>query len=125
MIRTDGISHLQLTVRDLERSIHFYAELLGMTEIRRGKTAAMLRTPGSREVFTLNANPEHTVNAGEMGGVAHFGFRMREKADMALVLEDVARAGGRPIDHGSRGDEVYAFFHDPDGYEVELWWGPE
>ena len=124
MIRTDGITHIQLAVRDLDRSIRFYTELLGMTEIRRGSSAVMLRTPGSREVFTLNANPEHVDHAGQMGGVAHFGFRMHESADMAAVLEAVSRAGGRPLTHGKRGDEVYAFFNDPDGYELELWWGP-
>ena len=56
MIRTEGITHIQLTVVDLERSVRFYTELLGMIEIRRSASAVMLRTPGSREVFTLNAN---------------------------------------------------------------------
>lgn len=124
MIQTDGLTHIQITVRDLERSIRFYTQLLGMTELRRGKHSAMLRTPGSREIFTINANPEQAEHAGKTGGVAHFGFRMRERADMAEVLEQVSRAGGSPQNHGTRGEEVYAFFNDPDGYELELWWGP-
>jgi catechol-2,3-dioxygenase len=126
MVRTDGLTHIQLTVRDRERSAAFYKQLLGMTEVRRGKTAVMLRTPGSRELFTINQPATGTERAGQMGGIAHFGFRMREPMEPAALALEITRAGGTPLEHGKRGgDEVYATCHDPDGYEVELFWAPE
>ena len=124
MFQTHGLSHIQLTVRDVERSARFYKGLLGMEEIRRFDDCVMLRTPGSHEVFTINARAEASTSAGEMGGIAHFGFRLREPLEMTTVLEEAARLGGKPGDHGGRREKgrLYAYVTDPDGYEVELFW---
>lgn len=123
-----GLSHIQLTVKDLKRAEHFYREFLGMQEIMRlSDDCIMLQTPGSHEVFTLNADPEHTNDAGKMGGIAHFGFRLREAIEMTEVLSKAEKAGGKPIDHGRRGKdkrEAWAFLTDPDGYEIEVFWMP-
>jgi catechol 2,3-dioxygenase-like lactoylglutathione lyase family enzyme len=128
MIQSYGLSHIQLTVRDLERSISFYRGVLGMEELcRLGPNAAMLRTPSSHEVFTLNADPDGISDVGKMGGIAHFGFRLREDVDMAVVKDQVARAGGTFLETGKRGKdkkESYLFVRDPDGYEVEFFWMP-
>lgn len=94
---------------------------------RFGSNAVMLQTPGSNEIFTLNCNSEGTDGLGKMGGIAHFGFRLREAIEMTEVLDAVARAGGTPVDHGKRGkdkEELYAFATDPDGYEIEFFWAP-
>lgn len=128
MIRTFGLSHIQLTVKDLEKSMNFYQQVLGMNELFRfGTTAVMLQTPGSNEVFTLNANPELMQSAGTMGGIAHFGFRLSEQVDMEQLLNEVKLAGGSPGNHGKRGkdkEESYATAYDPDGYELEFFWAP-
>jgi lactoylglutathione lyase len=128
VIETFGLSHIQLTVSNLERSLGFYQKLLGMKELfRAGAHAVMLQTPGSHEVFTLNCNPEYVDSSGKMGGIAHFGFRLKDATDMTELLEAVKRAGGTPIEHGKRGkekDELYAFATDPDGYELEFFWKP-
>ena len=129
MIQTYGLSHIQITVRDLERSARFYQELLGMQVLRRlGSSALMLRTPGGHEVFTLNGNPTHADEAGKMGGIAHFGFRLRSRTAVESIIDQTARAGGTPLEHGTRGEgaqeEVYVFARDPDGYEIEIFWAP-
>jgi catechol-2,3-dioxygenase len=84
----------------------------------------MLRTPGTQEVFTLNRDPALAPQAGQMGGVAHFGFRLRERQDLAQVLEQAVAAGGVGLKQGSRkqGAEQYAILKDPDGYEIEVFW---
>jgi len=128
MIQTFGLTHIQLTVSNLERSLNFYQQLLGMKELFRiGSNAVMLQTPGSNEVFTLNCNPESTDVSGKMGGIAHFGFRLKQATDMSELLDAVAKAGGTPVEHGERGknrEERYAFAADPDGYEIEFFWSP-
>lgn len=121
MIATYGLSHIQLTVRDLDRACRFYQGVLGMDVIRRiGTQAAMLKTPGSHEVFTLNARPESADTAGTMGGIAHFGFRVRDANAMASLDALIAACGGTVSQKGTRGNERYLFANDPDGYEVEF-----
>ena len=61
MIKTQGLTHLQLTVSDVKRSLKFYQTLFGM-EIQywAGADMVFLRTPGSRDTITLHewkANP--------------------------------------------------------------------
>ena len=128
MIQSYGLSHIQLTVSDLERSIRFYQQVFGMEELcRLGPHSIMLRTPGTHEVFTLNAHPDGVLLAGQMGGIAHFGFRLQEELDVPMLLDKVAHAGGKALEHGRRGKdkgESYLFLSDPDGYEVELFWMP-
>lgn len=127
MISTYGLSHIQLCVRDLDKSRKFYEDLFGMEYVMGNETCVMLRSPGSPEIITLNADPENAHQAGQSAGVSHFGFRLRESYDMQGLLELVRKAGGNPIGHGSRGpekNELYAFFTDPDGYEVELFYKP-
>jgi catechol 2,3-dioxygenase len=124
MLQTYGLSHLQISVGNLDRSVSFYKDLLGMTEIRRFDNCVMLQTPGAHEIFTINANSEEAKDAGKMGGIAHFGFRLREPMDMSKVLEEISRFGGKPISQGGNKEKgrLFAFATDPDGYEVEIFW---
>ncbi len=92
MIRTQGLTHIHLVVRDLERSLRFYQGVFGMEErFRDGPKMVFLNTPGSEDLITLNQNTAEARLAGVNGGVAHFGFRLAESADL-----DAAIAGLKP-----------------------------
>ncbi len=128
MFASFGLTHIQINVSDLERSLRFYQTVLGMQELfRLGEQAVMVQTPGSKEVFTINCNPDAAEQIGKMGGIAHFGFRLKDETDMEHLLKAVEDAGGKAGGHGSRGankTETYAFAFDPDGYELEFFWMP-
>jgi catechol 2,3-dioxygenase-like lactoylglutathione lyase family enzyme len=113
------LTHVALAVRDVDRASRFYQDVFGAIEVYRQDTFAQLQTPGSRDVIVLEHDGRR---AGKRGGVAHFGFRLKDPADIDRAAEAVARAGGRIL---SRGDfcpgEPYIFAEDPDGYEVEIW----
>ncbi|MGI8400465.1 MAG: VOC family protein [Gemmatimonadaceae bacterium] len=119
MIRTLGLTHLALTVADLERSFRFYHDVFGMEAVHRQDTFLQAQTPGARDVLVLE---EGNVGVGESGGIKHFGFQLEDARDIDDAATAIERAGGK-IKH--RGEfcsgEPYVFFSDPDGYEVEVW----
>jgi catechol 2,3-dioxygenase-like lactoylglutathione lyase family enzyme len=122
MVRTQGLTHIHLVVRDLERSLRFYQGVFGMQErFRDGPKMVFLNTPGSRDLVTLNEDPAEARLAGVNGGVAHFGFRLADSVDLAAAIGEVEAAGGRLIRRGERGSGVpFAYVQDPDGYVIEL-----
>ena len=58
MIRTQGLTHIHLVVRDIERSLRFYQGVFGMEErFRDGTRLVFLNTPGSQDLIALNEDP--------------------------------------------------------------------
>ena len=122
MIRTSGLYHIHLVVRDLDRSLRFYQSVFGMEEqFRAGPKMVFLRTPGSNDLITLNEDPDEAQLAGRNGGIAHFGFALADPATLEAAIAEVERAGGRLVERGKHGGHVpFAYVADPDGYVIEL-----
>src|SRR5512139_2928225 len=115
MIRTQGLTHIHLVVRDLERSLRFYKAVFGMEEcFRDGPKMVFLNTPGSQDLITVNEDLAEARLAGVNGGVAHFGFRLAKSADLDAAIAEVEGAGGRLIRRGEHGPGVaFAYIEDP------------
>ena len=122
MIRTQGLTHIHLVVRDIERSLRFYQKVFGMEEqFRAGERMVFLSTPGSQDLITLNEDPAEAELAGVNGGVAHFGFRLENGSDLENAIREVEAAGGKLIQQGEHSPGVpYAYVEDLDGYVIEL-----
>jgi catechol 2,3-dioxygenase-like lactoylglutathione lyase family enzyme len=119
MIRTYGLTHIVLAVRDAERSAQFYQQVFGATEVWRGDGRIDVQTPGCKDIIVFD---ESELRAGEMGGVAHIGFRLVDPRDIDAAAGLVEAAGGTIL---SRGEfvpgEPYVFATDPEGYKLEIW----
>ncbi len=122
MIRTQGLTHIHLIVRDLERSLRFYQSVFGMEErFRVGPKMVFLNTPRSEDLITLNEDPAEARLAGVNGGVAHFGFRLSDSSDLDGAIAEVEAAGGKLVQRGEHAPDVpFAYVQDPDGYVIEL-----
>jgi catechol 2,3-dioxygenase-like lactoylglutathione lyase family enzyme len=122
LIRTAGLYHLHLHVADLDRSLRFYTEVFGMKELfRDGPLMVFLQTPGSKDLLTLNGDPDHARHAGAGAGVDHFGFQLAPGESLDRAIDEVEKAGGKLVRRGERGaGSRYAYVTDPDGYTIEL-----
>jgi len=119
-IKTHGLTHVALAVRDPQRSMRFYQDLLGAVAVYESDDFVQVQTPGSRDVIVFERKPRL---AGKSGGVVHFGFRLQRPEDIQHAEDVVRKAGGTIKERGEFvPGEPYVFFNDLDGYEVEIWY---
>lgn len=121
------ILHTMIRVGDLERSIAFYTEVLGMKLLRRrdypaGKFTLAFVGYGDE---ASNAVIELTYNWGvdryEMGTA--FGHIAIEVDNVYEACEEIRRRGGKIVREPgpmNAGTTIIAFVEDPDGYNIEL-----
>ena len=121
------ILHTMLRVGDLERSLAFYTEVLGMRLLRRndypeGKfTLAFVGYGEEAETAVLELTYNWGVDNYEIG--SGYGHVAIEVDDAQAACEEIRRRGGNVVrDAGPMkgGTTVIAFVQDPDGYKVEL-----
>ncbi len=118
-MKTYGLTHVALAVRDVKRSQKFYQQVLGVELVYEEEGSIQAQTPGTRDVLVFEHDPKH---AGQSGGVAHFGFRLVKPVAVSSIVKKVQRAGGKILSKGEFAPGLpYVFFSDPDGYEVEVW----
>jgi catechol 2,3-dioxygenase-like lactoylglutathione lyase family enzyme len=121
MIKTLGLTHIHLVVKDLKRSLDFYEKVFGMeVKFWAGKGLVFLNTPGSNDLITLH-QAEGNEPAGSSGGITHFGFQLENRADLETAISQVIAAGGALKKRGEFTPGMpFAYVADPDGYEIEL-----
>ena len=119
--------HTMIRVNDLEKSIHFYKDILGMNLISRDEYPDGKFTLAFLGYGTTKHDPciELTYNWGRdqynLGDA--FGHIALSGKDIYKVCEQVKAAGGKvvrepgPMKHGTT---VIAFLEDPNGYKIEL-----
>jgi lactoylglutathione lyase len=121
------ILHTMLRVGDLDRSIRFYTDVLGMRLLRRSDNPSQKYTLAFVGYGDESAAAvlELTYNWGVAGydlGTA-FGHVAVEVDDAAAACAAVKAKGGnvtREAGPVKGGTTVIAFVQDPDGYKIEL-----
>ena len=119
MIKTFGLTHIALPVKDVDRSSAFYQKVFGVKEMYRYPDFIQVQTPGSKDiiVFEKQKKASSKIKTG-----FHFGFRLPKPSGIKNILNTIEKAGGKIKESGEFvPGEPYVFFYDPDGYEVEVW----
>ena len=123
-MRVTRLLHTRYRLNDLERSVTFYRQVLGLEEVRRhksprGSELVFLKAPQSEETIELC----HFPNSGPVvvqSDLTHVAF---EVESLAAFGEHLGRLGLKYSDgphYKSDGSGGFAFIDAPEGYEVEL-----
>ena len=119
--------HTMLRVGDLDRSIKFYTELLGMKVLRRndypeGKfTLAFVGYEDEKDGTVIELTHNWDTESYDLGNA--FGHLAVEVDDAYAACAKIKEQGGTvvreagPMKHGTT---VIAFVTDPDGYKIEF-----
>src|SRR3970040_784229 len=116
------ILHTMIRVGDLDKSLKFYTDILGMQVLRRsdypdGKfTLAFVGYGPASELPHNGETPKYDLGNG-------YGHVALEVDDAYQACADIERRGGkvvRPAGPMKHGTTVIAFVEDPDGYRIEL-----
>jgi len=119
--------HTMIRVGDLDRSIRFYTEVLGMKVLRRrdypdGRfTLAFVGYGDEADQTVIELTHNWDTRSYDIGN--GFGHLAVSVPDAAQACEDVKAKGGkvtRPAGPMKHGTTVIAFVEDPDGYKIEF-----
>ena len=138
------LDHVSVTVSDMERSLGFYCDLLGLKEVERhrleGETISKMagkpdvimevvrleasETPGVMLDLQQYVTPESKVSDAQLGDVAHAHFCFGVPDVWAAYRELKAKGVefvSEPVSFDLEWGIVYVvFFKDPDGFILEL-----
>jgi lactoylglutathione lyase len=119
--------HTMIRVGDLQRSIDFYTQVLGMRLLRQSDypsgrfTNAFVGYDDESRVAVLELTHNWDTKSYDMG--SGFGHVAVEVEDAYKACAEVKKRGGKvsrepgPMKHGTT---VIAFVEDPDGYKIEF-----
>ncbi|WP_338469765.1 VOC family protein [Niallia sp. XMNu-256] len=117
---TTFVGHVKIKVENLERSLTFYREVLGLDILEQTSSAARLTTDGKTSILSLE-QPENVIaKQGRATGLYHFAILLPERSDLADIVVHL-------IDKGIRfgaSDHLVSealYLDDPDGNGIEIY----
>ncbi|MBF6057329.1 MULTISPECIES: lactoylglutathione lyase [Thiomicrorhabdus] len=119
--------HTMLRVGNLEKSIQFYTEVLGMKLLRQKDypqgefTLAFLGYGNEDENTVLELTYNWGVEKYDLGNA--YGHIAIEVPDVYKAADDVKKMGGKILREAgpmNAGSTIIAFVEDPDGYQIEF-----
>ena len=122
---TTRIGHVHLKVSDLDRSIAFYRDVLGLElQTRMGDQAAFMSFGGYHHHLGLNTWESRggAPAPKRHPGLYHTAFLYETRADLAQALRRVKDAGVRLAGAADHGVSEAIYFDDPDGNGIEIYW---
>lgn len=118
-----NIDHVVVCVRDLDRALKFYTEVLGCSEERRVERIGLIQLRAGASMIDLQLAEPGQGQGGEVRNMDHFALRIEPFDPEALR----AHLQGFDIDpgevvqrYGAEGDGPSVYIEDPDGNTIEL-----
>jgi catechol 2,3-dioxygenase len=124
-MKVHELGHIVLYVRDIERSRHFYAQVLGWHEITSAGDPVAAFTSGRthHELLLIPVGDQATpIPRGRRVGMYHFGLKVGTSDDeLRDAKARVEEAGVTIVGSSDHGVTHSLYIEDPDGNEIELY----
>jgi lactoylglutathione lyase len=121
------ILHTMLRVGDLDRSISFYTDVMGMQLLRKSDneqyryTLAFVGYQPEKEGAVLELTYNWDESEYDLGtGYGHIAIEVDDAADTCDAIRNAGGAVTREAGPVKGGSTIIAFVQDPDGYKIEL-----
>lgn len=122
-MKIEGVGHVVLKVRDLERAARFYQDVLGLKEVARFHDRMVFFSAGTNhhDIAVLKVGPDAPGPSREAVGLYHVAFKIGSSLDQLRAARAHLEAHGVPI-LGISDHEVSQsiYLQDPDGNGLEL-----
>ena len=131
-IKIIGLDHIVLNVGDIDRSLKFYTEVLGLTgerveQFRAGEVgfpSVRINAGTIIDLFPSKAVPTQSAAEKAHGNLNHFCLVVGAE-NFAAVVDELKRheiaIGQGPVSRwGAQGQATSVYFLDPDGNEIEI-----
>jgi lactoylglutathione lyase len=123
MSKVKKLLHTRYRVDDLERTVKFYREVLGVEEVRRhksprGSELVFLKAPGSEELIELCCYPA-SGPVHVQPDLTHVAFEVESLEEFGRHLDRLGLKYSDGPHFGEDGAGI-AFIDAPEGYEIEL-----
>lgn len=116
-----GLDHVVLRVRDMDRAMAFYCDVLGAAEERRVDSIGLVQLRAGRSLIDLVPLPDDA--GAREANMEHFAITVAP-FDAAAIAAHLARhgfeAGPPQMRYGAEGSGPSIYVDDPDGNMVEL-----
>ncbi|MGP4074792.1 VOC family protein [Halobacillus sp. K22] len=114
------VGTVELKVEDLERSIQFYTEIIGLQVIEQSEQKAVLSANGKQALLTIEQPPSIQPKSKATTGLYHFALLLPDRTSLAKVLKHLADRG---IKLGAADHLVSEalYLNDPDGNGIEIY----
>ncbi len=120
LTNTIQLGEVGLKVSDLNASVDFYHEIIGLDILTQGPSAATLGIDG-KALVALRHEPAYTASRIHYPGLYHVAILVPDEKDLGQLLIHFVRKG---FGIDGAGDHVYSqalYMHDPDGHGIEIY----
>lgn len=116
-----AIGYVKLTIKNMERSLGFYRNVIGFQVISQTDRSARLSADGKRVLLVLEENPSAVVlPERSVTGLYHFAILLPDRKELGIALARLIE-NGIALGQGDHAVSEALYLSDPDGNGIEIY----
>lgn len=114
------VGEVNIKVKNLEYSLTFYQQILGLKLLEKTERKAVLTTDGKTPLLTIDEPIDVIPKTEKTSGLYHFAILLPSRADLSVFLRHILQTG-YPLGAGDHYVSEALYLNDPDGNGIEVY----